>query len=536
MRLHDSFAHTLRSFGVDTIFGLMGDANMLYLASFKDAGGRFVGVAHEGSSVGAADAWSRATGRVGVASVTHGPALTNALTSLVEAARARTPVVLITGATPIDPTHFQRIDIPAVATAAECGFERVHAPATAAHDLRRALRRARAERRPIVLDLPIHMLRADVEEPAEAAPFALPAPVAPRRSDLENAVERAVAARRPLVLAGRGVIEAEGEDAVVALADALGAPIATTLLGRGLFRGHPENIGICGTLSHATAASTIAEADFVLAIGAGLGTYTTARRTLFADKTVVQVDADAAALGWYLEPDVGVCGDARLTAEAMAAMLEDVEHRPTSGWREGVRSALHEHDPRADVREHRSDGHADPRLVSAELDELLPAQRTVVSDIGRFTVSAWPWIHAPEGRAFTTMGAFGSIGLGPAGALGTTVARPDEVTVLLVGDGGLAMALAELPTLAREGGPVLAVLYDDGAYGAEHVKLVHFGVDPRHSMTAWPDFPALTRAAGGDGVVVTSLDDLEPVAERLRSPHGLFLLDVRVDPEFNAGH
>ena len=234
MRLHDSFAHTLRSFGVDTIFGLMGDANMLYLASFKDAGGRFVGVAHEGSSVGAADAWSRATGRVGVASVTHGPALTNALTSLVEAARARTPVVLITGATPIDPTHFQRIDIPAVATAAECGFERVHAPATAAHDLRRALRRARAERRPIVLDLPIHMLRADVEEPAEAAPFALPAPVAPRRSDLENAVERAVAARRPLVLAGRGVIEAEGEDAVVALADALGAPIATTLLGLSL--------------------------------------------------------------------------------------------------------------------------------------------------------------------------------------------------------------------------------------------------------------------------------------------------------------
>ena len=119
---------------------------------------------------------------------------------------------------------------------------------------------------------------------------------------------------------------------------------------------------------------------------------------------------------------------------------------------------------------------------------------------------------------------------------GTTVARPDEVTVLLVGAGGLAMALAELPTLAREGGPVLVVLYDDGAYGAEHVKLVHFGVDPRHSMTAWPDFPALTRAAGGDGVVVTSVDDLEPVAERLRSPHGLFLLDVRVDPEFNAGH
>lgn len=536
MKLYDAFAHTLRSLGVDTVFGLMGDANMLYLASFKDGGGRFVGVAHEGSSVGAADAWSRATGRVGVASVTHGPALTNTLTSLVEASRARTPLVLITGATPIDPTHFQRIDIASIAAAGECGFERVHTPGTAARDLRRALRRAHAERRPVVLDLPIHMLRADVEEPEPAPLTALPAPVAPRRSDLEDAIERIAAARRPVVLAGRGVIEASGEEAVVALADALGAPLATTLLGRGLFRGHAENIGICGTLSHAVAAGTLAEADLVLAVGAGLGAYTTARGTLFADKTVVQVDADAAALGWYLEPELGLCGDARLTAEAMTSLLEEMEHRPASGWRDGVRRALEENDPRADVREHRSAGHVDPRLVSAELDDLLPTRRNVISDIGRFVLSAWPWIHVPEGRAFTTMGAFGAIGLGAAGALGASIARPDEVTVLLIGDGGLAMSLAELPTLAREGGPIVVVLYDDGAYGAEHVKLAHFGVDPRHSMTDWPDFLAITRAAGGEGAVVASVDDVSSVAEQLRSPRGLFLLDVRVDPELNVGH
>ncbi|KRE39383.1 hypothetical protein ASG73_03410 [Janibacter sp. Soil728] len=536
MKLHEAFAQTLQGMGVDTVFGLMGDANMLYLASFKEAGGRFVGVAHEGSAVGAADAWSRATGRVGLASVTHGPALTNTLTSLVEASRARTPLVLMTGATPIDPTHFQRIDIAAVAAAGECGFERVHTPASAARDLRRALRRAQAERRPIVLDLPIHMLRADIEVTGASAPFALPAPVAPRRSELEAAIEMVAAARRPLVLAGRGVIEAEGEDAVLALADALGAPVATTLLGRGLFRGHQDNIGICGNLSHAVAVNTIAEADLVLAIGAGLGVYTTARGTLFEGKTLVQVDADAAALGWYLEPQLGLSGDARLTAEAMSELLAEMEHRPTSGWRDGVRRALAGHDPRTDVREHRSSGCVDPRLVSAALHDLLPVQRNVVSDIGRFTLSAWPWLHVPDGRAFTTMGAFGAIGLGVAGALGTSVARGgDGVSVLTIGDGGLAMSLAELPTLAREGGPVVVVLYNDGAYGAEHVKLVHFGVDPQHSMTNWPDFVPLARAAGGDGAVIASLDDLEAVADRLRNPQGLFLLDVRVDPEFNVG-
>lgn len=537
MRLHDAFARLLRSSGIDTVFGLMGDANMLYLSAFKEAGGRFVAVAHEGSSVGGADAWSRATGQVGIASVTHGPALTNTMTSLVEAARAGTPLVVLTGSTPIDPTHFQRIDIAAVAAAAESGFERVHSPRTAARDLRRALRRAHAECRPIVLDLPIHMLRADVDEPTEPPPFALPAPVAPHRSDVERAFERATAARRPVVLAGRGVIEADAEDAVSALADALGAPLATSLLGQGLFRGNPENIGICGTLSHAVAVNTLAEADFVLAVGAQLGSYTTAGGQIFADKTLVQVDADAAALGWYVEPDVGVCGDARLTAEAMVSVLEEVEHRPASGWRDRVRRALEEHDPRTDVREHHSTGRIDPRIASAAIEDLLPGRRNLISDIGRFTVSSWPWFRVPEGRAFTTMGAFGSIGLGAAGALGLSVARPDDVTVLLVGDGGLSMSLAELPTLVREGGgPVVVVLYNDGAYGAEHVKLSHFGVDPRHSMIDWPEFVGLARAAGGDGAVVASREDVEAVADRLRSPRGLFLLDVRVDPEFNVGH
>jgi thiamine pyrophosphate-dependent acetolactate synthase large subunit-like protein len=536
MRLHDAFAQLLCGCGIDTVFGLMGDANMLYLSAYKEIGGRFVGVAHEGSSVGAADAWARATGQVGIASVTHGPALTNTMTSLIEAARAHTPLVVLTGSTPIDPTHFQRVDIAAVAAAGESGFERVHAPKTVARDLRRALRRARAERRPIVLDLPIHMLRADVEEPTEVPPLALPAPVAPHRSDLERAIERATAARRPVVLAGRGVVEADAENAVSALADALGAPLATTLLGQGLFRGHPDNIGVCGTLSHAVAVNTLAEADFVLAIGASLNSYTSAGRQIFADKTVVQVDADAAALGWYLEPDVGLCGDAELTAETMISILQEVEHRPASGWRDGVRRALAEHDPRADVREQHSDGRIDPRIASAAVEDLLPEQRNLISDIGRFTVSAWPWFSAPEGRVFTTMGAFGSIGLGAAGALGLSIARPDDVTVLLVGDGGLSMALAELPTLAREGGPIVVVLYNDGAYGAEHVKLTHFGVDPRHSMIAWPEFVPLARAAGGDGAVVASREDVEAVADRLRSPQGLFVLDVRVDPEFNVGH
>src|SRR4051794_35585558 len=170
MRVRELFAQSLLDLNVTTMFGLMGDANMVYIGDYRDRGGQYVAAVHEGGAMGMADAYSRMSGQVGVASVTHGPAFTNTLTSLVEAVRSRSQVLLVTGSTPPEPTHFQRLDIGAVAVALGAGFDRVYSPATVTRDLARAVQRIVTERRPVVLDLPAELLELAAPDQARVVP------------------------------------------------------------------------------------------------------------------------------------------------------------------------------------------------------------------------------------------------------------------------------------------------------------------------------------------------------------------------------
>ncbi|WP_068398729.1 thiamine pyrophosphate-binding protein [Kribbia dieselivorans] len=532
MKLYTAMSRALLDHGVDTIFGLMGDVNMLYLSSFLDAGGQLVRVAHEGSSVGMADAWSRLTGRIGVASVTHGPALTNTMTSLVEASRAGSRVLVLTGQTPLDPTHFQRIDIAAIAAAAEVGYEKVHRPESLGRDLDRALQRIEAEQRPVILDLPIHLLRHEIE-PVTVHPPVAPTPRTPDLDDLDDVIGLLAAAHHPIVLAGRGALRSGAREALIALADALAAPLATTALAKDLFTGHPSNIGICGNLSHGVASTALAQADVIIAFGGSLNTYTAHGGEVFAGKKVIQVDTNPGAFNWFTPVDHGVCGDAAIVAELLTDALDEAGHRPARGWLDGLQRQLVEHRHDLDYRDRSGADTLDPRTASIRLNDLLPPDRVLVSDIGRYVVGAWPYLQVPAGGRFTSMGAFGAIGLGLAGAIGASVAHPEALTILAIGDGGLAMSLAELPTAIRDRRRLLVLLYNDGAYGAEYYKLVHFGEDADHSLNSWPEIVPAVEAMGGSGLVARTLADLDAVPALLEAADGPVVVDIRMDPRVN---
>jgi thiamine pyrophosphate-dependent acetolactate synthase large subunit-like protein len=523
---------TLARLGVDTVFGLTGSGNLVVTNALVAGGARFVAARHEGGAVAMADGWSRVTGRVGVASVHQGPGLTNTLTALAEAAKARTPLVVLAGDTPARALRSNfRIDQHGLVRAVGAVPELLCAPETAAADAARALRRAQLERRPVVLMMPI-----DVQ--AQAAPDVstilapLPPPPAPAAEVVARAVDVLAAARCPAIVAGRGAVLAGAREPAEALGERTGALLATSAMAHGLFAGLPYALGIAGGFASPLAADLLRDADVVLALGASLNHWTTRHGALLGAGTrVIQVDVDPSAIGAHHPPDVAVVGDAGATARALLAELEARDHRAagrrTPELAAAVAARRWRDEPYDDAP---APSTIDPRTLAIALDDLLPPDRAVAVDSGAFT--GWPamYLEVADPRAWLFCNAFQAVGLAFGAALGAAVARPDRITVAALGDGGTFLSLPELDTAARLGLPVLVVVWDDAAYGAEVHHFAPMGHDVAIARFPEADLAAIARAAGVPACTVRGVADLEPVAAWATDPIGPLLVDAKVDP------
>ncbi|MDV3126057.1 thiamine pyrophosphate-binding protein [Mycobacterium sp. 21AC1] len=533
MKVYEQVAVMLADHGVHTMFGLLGDANMYLASAFETAGGRFVRATHEAGAVSMADGYARMTGHWAVATVTHGPGFTNALTALVEAARFSTPVLLITGDTPAEPTHMQRLDIAAVCASLGVVHERVHRPDTVARDLGRAVRRLESSWAPVVLNVsvPISLMDRATEDISASGALSWAAPVQQIDDDaLDMALGLAASAARPVVVAGRGVIAAGAEAAVTGLADALGAGLFTTGLGIGLFAGHPRHLGIMGGIAHEEATSILMNSDCVIAVGTSLNKYTSHGGEILAAKSVIHIDDDPVKLGWFVTPTCGIVGDARTVTETMAEAIRDGDLQDKTTWKrlcQTASTAMRQWTPTDDRT---ASDTVDIRVASQRLDAILPEGCAVVSDVGRFIAGSWPYLTKPGPGRFTAMTGFGAIGLGVAGGTGAAVGAVSDVTVVLVGDGGFMMNASELATAVREKLPLLVVVYNDGAYGAEYQKLVNEGFSAQHSYNEWPDIAATATGLGTRALTVRKLEDFEAVAEAVDHLAGPLVVDVRLDP------
>ncbi|MCU1513871.1 MAG: acetolactate synthase [Microbacteriaceae bacterium] len=537
MKAYVAFAAALKDQGVHTMFGLIGDANMQYTAHYIDAmGGRYYGATHEAGAITMADGYHRMSGEVTVATVTHGPGLMNTLTALTEATKARSQMVLLTGDTPAVRTWTQSLDIGAAIAPTGAGYERVYRPETAPLDLARALHRARTERRPIVLNFPYDMMQQDVE-PVAMKPTPVISYLPPRPDDdaIERALDVIAGAKRPLVLGGRGAALSGARDALLDLAGILGAPVATTLLGRDMFRGHPMNLGIAGSLSNTIATDAIVAADVIIAFGAGLNRYTTDKRQLFAGKRIVQIDIEPRDIGLYLRVDEALIGDARQVATALADALREAEFEG-SGWGRPYAERIANWTPESEFTDLSHDGTVDVRTAVIQLDRVLPENRTVVTDVGRFIVAGWRYLSVPEPRRFTHMSTFGSIGLGLGAGIGAAAVDPSTLTVALMGDGGFMMTLGELTSAVRNKIPLLVVVLNDGAYGAETNKLRGHGESEVHSFIDWPELAPLAEAMGARAMTVRAVADFAGIPKFIEGLTGPALVDVRMDREANVGH
>ena len=532
---HDAVAQALVDHGVDTVFAVLGDGNLFIGENLqRQHGTNLIGATHEANAVCMAEGWAKASGKLGVASVTHGPGLTNTITALVEGVKNETPMLVVAGDTPVEnEQHLQNLDQHALVTASGAGFQPVRNAETIAEDVSTAIRRAHSERRPIVLNVPLNIEWDEVEYVSRPPLNPSPVRLAPDPDQLDTALGIIASSTRPLILAGRGAVKSGAKDALLRLGETLGAPLATSLLVTGYFEGEPFNLGIHGTLSHEVAGETLAIADCVIAFGASLNFFTTDYQTLLAGKRVVHVDIDARHIDRHVTVDAGVVGDAAVVASAMNDLLNEAEHKASSFRTNELKSRLEAFDPAQAFEDKSYQGAVDPRTLTRRLEAGLPKERQVVVDAGRFMLDALT-MSVPKPENLVTSHGFGAIGLGMSTAIGAAVARPTLPTIVCIGDGGYMMGgLTELSTAVHLGLDLIVIVYNDGSYGAEHIQLVTKGMDPTASLHEWPDFCAVAESMGCQTMRIESLDDIDAAIDvvKNRTPGRPVLIEARTDPD-----
>jgi len=541
MLVSDAVAAALTELGVDTAFGVVGSGNFHVTNALISRGTRFIAARHENGAASMADGWARLSGRPGVLTLHQGPGLTNALTGITEAAKSRTPLLVLAADVSLAATRSNfRIDVAAISAAIGATPARLHSAGFAIDDTVRAYRTAAQERRCVVLALPLDVQASECARPAAGIGAAAagggagrpggPGGAAPPADQAAALAERLGQADRPVFIAGRGS-RAAGPAAraeLERLADACGALLATSAAAKGLFRGSPWDLDVSGGFASPLAAELIRGADLVVGWGCSLNMWTLRHGNLIGPgATVVQVDSDPDAIGGHRPVDLGVTGDVVVTARAVAELLGTPADGATAAAaagpaESGYRSAALRDRIAREVRwrdvpfTDESDGQRiDPRALSIGLDDLLPAERVVAVDSGNFMGYPSMYLSVPDQDGFTFTQAYQSIGLGLSSAIGSAIARPDRLTVAALGDGGALMGISELETAVRLGLPLVVVVYDDEAYGAE---VHHFGPDgyPLDTVRFPPaDLAEIGRGFGCYGVTVREPGDLGVVRDWL---------------------
>ncbi len=533
--VYEWFAHDLQAAGVEAVFGLMSDDTALLVATIDALGLSFHGARHEGNAVAMAEGYASASGRVGIAIVGRGPASANALNGALYAERSGAKVLLIVGATPaarpplnsLGPDG-KRFDADAVFKAAGLRTFTITNAGSARVTLAAAL--ASAQEGLTVLQLPVDVQRAcpAVVEPPPA-PRAPAARQRPTPGALQAAASLLAASRKPLIICGLGAHEAGAREAVERLAERTGAVVATTLKAKDMFRGYAFNGGLIGSFSHAGGRRLFDQADCILALGAGLNQRTTSfGHALPKGAPVIQVDRDRSHIGRWWTADVAMVADVVPAVEDLLAALPERAPADKPLHTDANREALASFDLASEFQVAHTARTVDPRALTMELDRLLPARRNAVYDAGNF-YQVVPYFGVPGPAHFKSTIDNSSIGMGIGTALGFARARPDETTVLFVGDGGLLMTLGELETGAREDLPLVVVVMNDCAYGAELHFLKERSMPVAKSQFLDIDLAPVAAAFGYQAFTVRGLDELRALGDTLRAPQGPLFLDCKVN-------
>ncbi|HEX8102828.1 MAG TPA: biosynthetic-type acetolactate synthase large subunit [Solirubrobacteraceae bacterium] len=543
MRAVDAVMECLKAEGVDVVFGYPGGANLPTYDAFYDADIKHVLVRHEAGGGHAAEGYAKATGKVGVCFATSGPGATNIVTPLTDAMMDSVPVVFFTGQVRTEllgTDGFQEADTFGITMPIVKHSFMIQHPTEIPRVIHEAFHIARTGRPgPVLIDMPTDLTRVEIDyEPVGDVRLPGYQPTTEGNQKQIRLAAKALAnARRPVIYAGGGVINANAAAELTELATADRFPVTCTLMGLGAFPApHAQWLGMLGMHGTRSANYAIDEADLIVAVGARFDDRITGKLSEFAPRAkFVHIDVDPAEISKNVPAHIPIVGDAKNILARLLVEYRAQEADPArlSEWWERIEGWRAQHPLRY---EDSTDAEIKPQFLLEALYEVTGGEAILASDVGQHQMWAAQYYHFPKPRRWINSGGLGTMGFGLPAAIGAAVGQPDQLTCLITGDASVQMNIQELATAAEYGVPVKVFILNNGYLGMVRQWQELFW-DRRYSHVdpgRWPDFVKLAEAFGATGMRLEDKTTLvEDIRRAIETP-GPVVVDVRVTREENT--
>lgn len=545
MQAHIAIVDLIEKANVDTVFTLASEEIIPLLSEIEDNRDEAIQVVHcrhEQGAAAMADGYARTSEEIGVCIVGRGPAIAQTGTALRTAAVYGSRVLYLVPESRLTSAHdgkgFQQEEF---LNTMMGDVVSIRSPEILLSSLVDAIRRLRSGEGPIAVQIPTDVLESEISDTsyslsAISGRDGQDARLHPDAAKIDQAIDTYLdsdAMKAPVIIAGRGAIEAGARDAIEQLAERMNAYLATSLLAKGYFADHPYYLGPAGDLGQNVANEYITESGFLLAFGASLNHHTVDSGALIReDANVVHVDTDPGQIGQYVKPDVGIVGDAKITAERLNDELREIGiDRAGEFWTDRVRTEIEESSSTSDRSFEDQPGTIDPRVLIRSLDDVLPEDRLIITDVGHFLGWVFDGLKYRENDRQIWAVDFLALGMGLPIGIGAAIGEEERTSIVISGDGGLMMSLQELETAARNDVPMIVVVINDDAMGAEY----HMGQIRGFSGSAGdipsPDFAPLANEFGAVGHTIRSVADIEDLESVITDDlTGPLVLDCKVNP------
>jgi acetolactate synthase-1/2/3 large subunit len=528
---------TLVGEGVTDVFGYPGGAILPVYDALRKFPIHHTLVRHEQGASHMADGYARASGKVGVAIATSGPGATNLVTGIATAMLDSIPVVCITGnvsSKVLGTDAFQEVDITGITLPVTKHNFLINKTEEIAPALRYAFQIAKSGRPgPVLVDI-----TKDAQQATAIFDFAAakPRPYRPHpmlhvdEPGLAQAAEMIRHAKRPVILAGHGIIESGAMEQVRTLAERGQIPVGLTLLGLGAFpASHPLNLGMMGMHGEAWVNHAIQEADLLIACGMRFDDRVTGTIATYATKAKkIHIEVDPAEINKNVKVDVALVGDLR---EVLEQLLPRIPGRDGAAWLKTI-AGIKGEAAVLDIKNLPDDGHLYAAHVMHDLWRITGGNAIVVTDVGQHQMWEAQYFHHEQPRTLITSGGLGTMGFALPAAIGAKFACPDKEVWVIAGDGGFQMTSAELSTIAQEGIKVNIAVINNGFLGMVR-QWQEFFYDRNYESTPLisPDFVKLAEAHGIPGRAVRTRAELAGAVAEARSAPGAYLLNFMVEQE-----